>query len=132
MTDRFVPLADSEQDGGDRSLWCLWSLSGAFVLENFFSPAECDDIVRCTETMGFNAAKVSTMGGHMVSMPNIRSNERVIWYTDQSRMKQLNCQFLPLLQRPEAADLLPYWIPYSLNERLRIFKYTKDKSSKTL
>jgi len=132
MTDRFVPLADPAEQDEQRQITLVpvESVPGAFVLENFFSPAECDDIVRCTETMGFNAAKVSTMGGHMVSMPNIRSNERVIWHTDQSWMKQLNCRLLPLLQRPEVADLLPDWIPYSLNERLRIFKYTKGQEFK--
>ena len=46
MTDRFVPLADPAEQDEQRQITLVpvESVPGAFVLENFFSPAECDDI----------------------------------------------------------------------------------------
>ena len=129
QTDRFVPLGGvaGQDDRPEIGFVPVESVPGAFVLENFFSPVECDDIVRCAETMGFEPAKVTTFGGHMVSMPDYRSNERVIWHTDPSWFERLNARLMPFLQRPSVADLIPGWKPYTINERLRIFKYTKGQ-----
>merc|ERR1719399_2375543 len=63
----------------------------------------------------------------MVSIPDLRSNERVIWHTGPDMVKPLTERLLPFLQRPEIADLLPGWIPHALNERLRLFKYSKGQ-----
>ncbi len=132
QTDRFVPLDGVAGQGGGPEIGFVGveSVPGAFVLENFFSPVECDDIVRCAETMGFDQAKVTTTGGHMLSMPNYRSNERVIWHTDPSWLEKINARLMPFLQRPSVADLIPGWKPYAINERMRIFKYSKGQQFK--
>lgn len=124
MSDRFVPLEAS--DAPITMVPVGEKFPGAFVLQNFLSASECADMVQCAEAMGFEAAKVTT-GRGMVSIPDLRSNERVIWHTGPGMLEPLTERLLPFLQRPEVADLLPGWTPYALNERLRLFKYSKGQ-----
>ena len=100
---------------------------GAFVLQHFLSASECADMVLCAEAMGFDAAKVTTNNGTMVAMPGYRSNERVIWHTGPGMVEPLMERLMPFLQSPEIGNLLPGWTPYALNERLRVFKYSRGQ-----
>lgn len=85
---------------------------GGFVLSGVLTPAECDDLVRFAETVGY------TEDAPVSLARNIRQNENCVWLADD----QLNdgiferCKKL-LPQQVEGCELC------GLNARWRLYKY---------
>lgn len=115
-TDSFVGLDENQKEAVRAE---QLGIPGAFLLHNFFSSQECDDLVSTTEVLGYSAAKVSVYGGQMVSMDTVRKGSRLIWDTQQSWLE-------PLWERlerhlPELG--ISGYRPIELNNRLRFLKY---------
>lgn len=99
---------------------------GVFLLYNVLTPEECQQFIDLTEQMGYEEAKVTTFGNRMVSMPDLRNNERVMWQSTDDVWKPIWARIAPHL--PESADMRSgKWTPYGLNERLRFYRYDKEE-----
>jgi predicted 2-oxoglutarate/Fe(II)-dependent dioxygenase YbiX len=85
-------------------------------LPGAFSAAECADLVRLAEAVGFHAAPVTTAAG-FVMMPDVRNNTRVI-LDDVPRAAALWERLAPAI--PER---LGRFRAVGLNERLRFYRY---------
>ena len=48
-----------------------------FLINNFFSPKECEELIIRSEDVGFGAAPVTTFDGPQL-LPDVRSNTRVM------------------------------------------------------
>ena len=90
--------------------------SQIWTIDNFFSPAECDDFIARSEERIYEKAAISTAQGAMLR-PEIRNNDRVIW--DDNALAQ------SLWQR--VADMVPDPLEnrraVELNERFRFYRY---------
>lgn len=116
VTSSFVTLRG---DQGAKVRAEQLGIPGAFLLHNFLSDQECDELVALTERMGYNPAKVTTYGGKMVSLDTVRKGSRLIWDTQQSWLE-------PLWERlkhhlPDLGN--SSFRPSELNNRLRFLKY---------
>jgi len=89
----------------------------AFVLENVYSPQECEEMIRLTEAKGYEPALVNIGGGRQMLMTDYRNSDRCI--IDDEIMAD------GIFQR------IKKYIPgdfkhcqlRSLNERLRFLRY---------
>ena len=84
-------------------------------LSNILSPERCKQLIEMSESVGYEAAPVTTKDGP-VMMPDYRSNERVIHFS-----KELAEEIYNLLE-----DEFPsiQWLKHtSLNEMFRFYKY---------
>lgn len=94
------------------------------TIENFFSPEECAHYIQVSESIGFDAASITTKSGQMMH-PEIRNNSRVI--LDDPQLAETLWQRVklfvpsPLFKR-EAI---------SLNERWRFYRYEAGQTFKT-
>jgi predicted 2-oxoglutarate/Fe(II)-dependent dioxygenase YbiX len=87
-----------------------------FVIHDFLTPKECAEFIRLTESAGYNAAPITTLGGFVMA-PEIRNNERVM-VDNFDWAAKLWARAKPLMPSPfrgvEATGL---------NERFRFYRY---------
>ncbi len=87
-----------------------------FTVTGFFTPDECDAVIKLGEDMGFAEAPVTTRSGP-VMRKDIRNNERVM-FDDTARAAELYdrmTDYIPLRIANRTAC--------GLNERLRMYRY---------
>jgi hypothetical protein len=126
-SNKFIPLSD--HDHKQIVKVPVEGVPEAFVLLNFFTAAECQALISIGESMEFQPAKVSTSGGSMHTMTNVRNNERVVWQCNEEWLEILRQRYLPFLPTNENQYFPKGYDSEScgLNNRLRIFKYTKGQ-----
>lgn len=88
-----------------------------FVVQDFISPEECQELIQFSETKGYEKATVNMGFEGQVVEETIRNNERVIYDSEEfaSKMWEKVQAFVP-----EKTD---YRIACGLNERFRFYKY---------
>ncbi|MDJ0910975.1 MAG: 2OG-Fe(II) oxygenase [Woeseiaceae bacterium] len=88
----------------------------AFAIVDFLSTEECDRMVVRAEDAGFSEAPIDGTSGPIVDS-RVRNNSRVVF--DDAELAT------DLWQRCEAFITSPIqsWVPVSLNERFRIYRY---------
>lgn len=93
----------------------------AFAIVDFLSPEECDQLVAGAEEAGFSEAPVEGTSGPILDS-RVRDNSRVVF--DDLELAA------DLWQRCEEFIVSPIeaWLPVSLNERFRIYRYDKYQS----
>ena len=87
-----------------------------FTIENFLSVEQCEQLIAFSESLGFEAATVNTIGGHQM-LPDWRNNTRVMT-DDLERAAQLWERLRPFV--PETIDGRK---AVGVNERLRFYRY---------
>jgi len=105
------------------------TVQGAFVLNDVLTEDECKQFIELTEKMGYSEATVSTFQG-MVSMPDVRNNERVIWQAADCVWQKIWDRVRHLI--PETLTLRGdvQWKAVGLNERFRFYKYSPGQEFK--
>ncbi len=95
-----------------------------FVINDFMSPAECLDLIKKSEAIGYEEAMVDVGGGQQRMIKGVRNNERVL-YKDEAyaaliweRLKEL---------APEGKDNRS---ACGLNELFRFYKYSPGQRFK--
>eukprot|EP00949_MAST-11_sp_MAST-11-sp1_P005235 g5235.t1 len=94
---------------------------GAFLLHNVLSRELCDNIVRQTEAMGYEAAKITTTAGTMRMMKEYRNSSRLIWDLNDGELDTLWKNLAPHVP-PTRVDTNVLQ-PTGLNTRLRFLRY---------
>ena len=90
----------------------------AFAIVDFLSPEECDQLVARAESAGFATAPIEGQSGPVVDA-RVRNNSRVI-FDDDGLAKDLWRRCETFISSP-----IQSWLPVSLNERFRIYRYDK-------
>lgn len=88
-----------------------------FLLRNFLSDAECDEYIRYSESVGYQAAPISTIIGPVMA-PDVRNNTRVM--VDDCKL----AANLFFRARPFLPETLNDWQLSGFNERMRYYRYT--------
>lgn len=94
-----------------------------YLIEDFFSPQECDDLIIRSEQTGFEEAQVQ-VDGKQVMLKGIRNNSRIL-FTDVDLAKRIWNRF-----KPYAVEHFENRIASGLNELFRIYKYEPDQHFK--
>lgn len=94
-----------------------------FVIQNFFSRSECKELIRMSESRGFEDAPITTSSGFEMRK-EIRNNSRVI-FDDVALAEDLWGRAEPFV--------VPSWSyrkPIGLNERFRFYRYESGQQFK--
>ena len=94
-----------------------------WIIEDFLSPTECDNLILFSEMRGYDEAEVSLKSGSKM-MKGIRNNYRLI-YEDQALAEKLWNKlhdFCPVIIEGRIAS--------GLNERFRFYRYEKGQRFK--
>jgi hypothetical protein len=87
-----------------------------FTVDHFVSPDECHDLIRFSESIGYELATVDAAGGQQM-LPDWRNNTRVT-VDDRDRAEWL---------WERARDFVPQtidgWHSIGVNERIRFYRY---------
>lgn len=94
-----------------------------WLIKNFLSSKECDDLIFFSETKGFEEAEVSLSSGSKM-MKGVRNNYRLI-YEDQQLAQKLWSKLAPFC--PTQID---DWKAVGLNERFRFYRYEQGQRFK--
>lgn len=89
-----------------------------FIVEDFLTKQECEDLILISERIGFEEAKVQTGNNIQSMVKGIRNNDRIL-YENQHLAERLFEKSKPFLE--QNIDL--YKIK-DLNEMLRFYKYS--------
>jgi predicted 2-oxoglutarate/Fe(II)-dependent dioxygenase YbiX len=90
------------------------------TIRGLFTPAECEDLVRAAEAIGFDAAPVTTSRG-FVMMPELRNNTRII-LDDVARAAALWARLKAWVPAERSGG-----VAVGLNERFRFYRYTRGQ-----
>ena len=88
---------------------------GIFLLENVFTPSECQDIIDASEQSGFEVAPITTLNGPVLNTM-IRNNSRHLFF-DEAKATVIWAKissFFPAIKNS---------IPYGLNDMFRVYRY---------
>lgn len=97
-----------------------------FVMEDFLSAAECEDLINKADKIGFEEAKVQVGEGKQSMMKNVRNNERIL-YPDP----QLAADLWERV-RPFAVPVIGLYTACGLNDMFRFYKYAPGQRFKML
>ena len=86
-----------------------------FLVEDFLSREECEDLIMLSEKLGYGKAKVNSMG-HQVQMLSVRDNDRVLHF-DHEIASYIWKRLKSYVPMPEACT------PIGLNELIRFYRY---------
>lgn len=89
---------------------------GIHIVPEFLTAAECEELITWTESIGYEAAPITTNFGFMMR-PDVRNNTRVI-VDDVDRAKWLWDRL-----RPHAPPVFAGREAVGLNERFRFYRY---------
>ena len=90
------------------------------TIENFLTAQETYELIRLSETNGYNEATVN-IDGTQKMIKNIRNNDRYI-YDNTDFAEELWPDVLPY-----ANQILPDKTPICLNERFRFYRYSSEQ-----
>jgi len=106
----------------------MFDPDSVFHFDHVLTPAECDAWIQRTETIGYEAAPVSTALG-AVMMPDVRNNDRVM-FDDVDAAEELwsriDDQLPERWQEVKLED--DTWRSVGLNERFRFYRYDPGQS----
>ncbi|MHB2021393.1 MAG: prolyl hydroxylase family protein [Candidatus Xenobia bacterium] len=91
-----------------------------YVVRNFLSPQECDQFIQQSETMGYQAAPITTADGPLMA-PDVRNNTRVM--IDDAVLAERMWQRL----EPYVPEGLLEWDVVGVNERFRFYRYDRQQ-----
>jgi predicted 2-oxoglutarate/Fe(II)-dependent dioxygenase YbiX len=94
-----------------------------WIIEEFLSARECEDLILFSETKGFDEAEVSLSSGSKM-MKGVRNNYRLI-YEDKGLAQKLWGKLAPFC--PVQLD---DWQALGLNERFRFYRYEEGQRFK--
>jgi hypothetical protein len=94
-----------------------------YLINDFWSPKKCDDLINATERMGYQRATIETEKGPRV-VDFIRNNNRVL-YKDFNLAKNLWDEL-----RPYAPNEIGESVAIGLNELFRFYKYEPGQQFK--
>jgi prolyl 4-hydroxylase len=89
---------------------------GIYTIPNLLTPEECQELIALTESLGYEAAPITT-GGGFVMRPDIRNNARVI--LDDVPRAEAQWQRI----HPHVPQFLDGRQAIGLNERFRFYRY---------
>ncbi len=91
------------------------------IQEGFLTPEECKGFIDFSEKEGYKEALIRARGEGEVMNKEVRDNDRVIWDNSQvaKQMFQLVKDLVPQVIEGNNGK----WIPTSLNERFRFYRY---------
>lgn len=95
------------------------------TVAGLLTPAECDEYIALSESIGYGAAPITTMHGPVMN-PDVRNNERVM-LDDGRRGRDLWQRVAPFVRQHAA---LPGRAPIGVNERLRFYRYDPGQAFK--
>ncbi|MBL0912817.1 MAG: 2OG-Fe(II) oxygenase [Bacteroidia bacterium] len=87
-----------------------------YLIEDFLSPQECDELIIWSEQHGFEEAKVQ-LEGREVMLKSVRNNARIV-FTDHSLAQRLWERFRPFAVQEFAGSIVS-----GFNERFRFYRY---------
>jgi prolyl 4-hydroxylase len=87
-----------------------------FLIEDFFTPQQCDAYILWSEQKGYEDAKVQ-MHGKQVEMKSIRNNARIT-FIDEAMAEKIWEQLKPFV-----TEKLANSVAIGLNEMFRFYKY---------
>jgi len=91
--------------------------TGIFIIENFLSSTECDQLIIDSEMMGYEDAKVN-IDGQQKMLTMVRNNQRILHVNQE--LADLYWGKL----KPFCSDSIGNSDPLGLNEMFRFYKYT--------
>jgi predicted 2-oxoglutarate/Fe(II)-dependent dioxygenase YbiX len=86
------------------------------LVEDFFTPEECKELIAQSEQMGYEEAMVQ-MNGSQVMMKNVRDNSRMM-FKDHALADRIWKR-----AEPFCVKKLGFWDAIGLNEMFRVYKY---------
>lgn len=89
-----------------------------FVLPNFLSPDECDQLIATSEAAGYDEAPITTRAGAVIRK-DVRDNLRVM-HDDPALASKLFER-----ARPYLPDRWMIWQVHGFNERFRFYRYDR-------
>jgi prolyl 4-hydroxylase len=95
-----------------------------FVIQNFLSIEECNDLIRDSELIGYEEAKVQAPGNRQIMLKNVRNNDRIMYENNQLANELFEKAKPFLIHSIGNYDLI------GLNEMFRFYKYSKGQSFK--
>lgn len=98
----------------------------AFVLDGVFTPSECEEWIRMTESQGYEPALVNIGAGRQMLMTDVRNNSRCI--IDSVEMAARIQKYIqPFL--PETCELRPLFASSSEQIRNTNKKFCRERKS---
>lgn len=94
--------------------------AGAFLINDFLSPAECQHYIAESERRGFEEAVISTDTGTQV-LKEARNNDRIV-FDDPALAELMFHRASPLLP-----SVLDGWVLSGFNERFRFYRYQSEQ-----
>jgi predicted 2-oxoglutarate/Fe(II)-dependent dioxygenase YbiX len=91
-----------------------------YLIKNFLSEAECIDFINQSEADGYEEATVTTLEGQKM-IKGIRNNQRVLLNDFD-----LASNFWNRI-KPFVTEKFDDWVPVSVNEQFRFYKYEVDE-----
>lgn len=95
-----------------------------YVIEDFLSREECDELMGIADNIGFEEAKVQVGGNQQSMLKGVRNNERILYF-NQELADQLYQRALPWI-----APQMGIYAPIGLNEQFRFYKYSPGQRFK--
>ena len=95
-----------------------------FVIEDFLSATECDELIEKANEIGFEEAKVQVGEGKQSMMKNVRNNERIL-YPDPQLAEDLWQR-----ARPFVVPAMDLYTACGLNDMFRFYKYAPGQRFK--
>lgn len=95
-----------------------------FVIENFITDQECDDLISTADRIGFEEAKVQVGGGQQSMLKSVRNNERILYTSNE--LADLYWQRV----QPFVVQEIGNYVACGLNEMFRFYKYAPGQRFK--
>jgi prolyl 4-hydroxylase len=95
-----------------------------FVIEDFLSAAECENLIAQSEAIGFEEAKVDMGGGKQALFKGVRNNDRILYENENLANK------LWQKARPFLPAQIGNYTAVGLNYLFRFYKYSPGQRFK--
>ncbi len=95
-----------------------------FIIEDFLSKSECNELIAISENIGFEEAKVQTGNNEQSIMKSVRNNDRIL-YKNQDLAHKLFDKSKPFLEQK-----IGLYDIEDLNEMFRFYKYSAGQRFK--
>jgi len=95
--------------------------SSRWEISNFLTKQECDALIDFSEQNQFEVAQLNTPSGLGFNL-NYRNNDKFT-FEDKKLAENLWLK----IETDERLNIVPGWKPIGLNERFRIYKYSKNQ-----
>jgi len=95
-----------------------------FVIEDFLSTPECEELITIAEGIGFEEAKVQVGYGRQSTMKSVRNNERILYESHEFATKFFE------RAKPWLSPSVGIYTICGLNELFRFYKYSPGQHFK--